>query len=129
MNRALLLALCFSLCSLAVAQEPKPSGPTSPPPITKATIATKDSTPTGQRSLTYVQRRELGMIFGNFRAAEAELRQELKITDSTSDSESAVLILAKIRRANRKSFDAGGYDWEACLAFVEIWYSELRDEK
>ena len=123
-----LLAVFGLVVGVVVGQEPKPVNSPPPPPGTKAIQAQENSASVGhqQRGLTYVQRRELGMTFGNCSLVVSELRQDGKVSDATSDSEVAALVLAKIRRTNRKAFDAGGYDWEACLAFVEIWYSEIR---
>lgn len=118
--------------SMTYAQEPKPplAGPASPPPRAVAVtpvVDTETGVPTARRDLTYQKRRELGMTPGSMNATVEELIQDGKVTDSSSNSEVAMLVLSRIRKGNRKAFDGGGYDWEACLGFIEIWYSEVRE--
>jgi hypothetical protein len=120
-----LLALCL-VTSISVAQERAPASPPAPP-AKVVPSAPAEGKPSEKRELNAAKRDELGMVFGVLRTTLKELQDSGTITDDTSDSEAAFLIVAKIRRANRKAFDAGGYNWEACLRISEIFYSELRE--
>jgi hypothetical protein len=97
-----------------------------PPPVSGEAATVRIATEPGvrpgllqRRELSFKQRRDLGLDIKNLVAIAKELLADGEIDDSSSRSDKAAAILARLHDKNPQAFSLGDIDWDALLDFIE----------
>lgn len=112
MKRSILLLAILSLTSFLPAQEKKTVPFVSTPEVSAPAAGSR-------RVLGLRERRQLGLTVANISVALKELKAEGEIDKTSSDSEIAAAVAAKLAEKNPQSFGAAGIDLDAIIAFIE----------